>query len=225
MNRTAFVFADTVGCGDHFSMATERSNRATSMKRAQRDGNSESRHTRRDDIGAVLRALSGLVRALHASHRSAEQRWNVSAAQLLVLDKLADAPAHSVNDLAERTLTHQSTVSVVVKRLVRRGLVRRQRSAADGRRTELALTTAGRSLRERATMETTVSIVDALDTLPRPRLQNMRACLDNLIALIDPRGDRAAVNSSDGDVPRASRTNGGAPKARSARGALTTAKI
>jgi DNA-binding MarR family transcriptional regulator len=207
-----------------FSMVTERSRGATSTKRAQRNGN-ESRQTRREDIGAVLRALSGLVRALHASHRSAEQRWNVSAAQLLVLDKLADAPAHSVNDLAERTLTHQSTVSVVVKRLVRRGLVRRQRSLADGRRTELALTTAGRSLRDRATTQTTVSIVDALGTLPRPRLRNMRACLDTLIALLDPRGDGTSLTSSNGEARPASRTNGGGPKARSARGALTTAKI
>jgi DNA-binding MarR family transcriptional regulator len=149
----------------------------------------------------------------------------VSAAQLLVLDKLADAPAQSVNDLAERTLTHQSTVSVVVKRLVRRGLVRRQRSQTDGRRTELALTTAGRSLRDRATTQTTVSIVDGLGTLPRPRLRNMRACLDVLIALLDHRVNGAAISPANGDVRRMSRTNGAGPKTRSARGALTTAKI
>jgi DNA-binding MarR family transcriptional regulator len=204
---------------------TERTKRANATKRALRVGTGNmSRHAKRDEIGAVLRALSGLVRALHASHRTAEQRWNVSAAQLLVLDKLADAPAQSVNDLADRTLTHQSTVSVVVARLVRRGLVRRQRSTEDGRRTELALTSAGRSLRDRATMATTVPIVDALGTLPRPRLQHLRACLDTLIEVIDPRAHRRVTQSFIVDSHESTRTNGNEPKLRVARGVLTTAK-
>src|SRR4051812_43415473 len=121
LSRSWNADARIVGASDAVTMATKRAARSRT----------EPRVSRRDDVGAVLSAIRRLVRALHASHRDAEQRWNVSAAQLLVLDKLSDAPAHSVNELAERTLTHQSTVSVVVARLVRRGLVRRQRSSLD----------------------------------------------------------------------------------------------
>jgi len=51
-----------------------------------------------------------------------------------------------LNELAERTATHQSSVSVVVRRLVDRGLVTRVASEADRRRVQIALTPAGASM-------------------------------------------------------------------------------
>src|SRR3982751_2525470 len=73
------------------------------------------RPARRDDlhrreVSSVVDALRRIVRGLHRSHRLAEQRWQLSAAQLLVLQRLADSPTSSVNELADRTYTHQSTV-------------------------------------------------------------------------------------------------------------------
>ena len=69
-----------------------------------------------------------------------------------MLQQLAAAPAKSVNELADRTYTHQSSVSVVVRRLVEQGLVARRRASDDGRRRELSLTAAGRRLVARAPM-------------------------------------------------------------------------
>src|SRR5947209_19300614 len=97
-------------------------------------------------VADVVNGLRRIVRTLHHSHRIAEQRWDLSAAQLLVLQRLAESSTLSVNELADRTFTHQSTVSVVVTRLVNRGLVRRERADDDQRRAELALTAAGRAL-------------------------------------------------------------------------------
>jgi len=55
------------------------------------------------------------VQALRVSSRAAERDVGLSAAQLFVLDRLAGADqALCVNELAQRTLTHQSSVSVVV---------------------------------------------------------------------------------------------------------------
>jgi DNA-binding MarR family transcriptional regulator len=99
---------------------------------------------------SVLDAIRHIVRALRESSRTAEQTVGVSAAQLFVLHRLSGAPALSLNELAERTLTHQSSVSIVVSKLVRRGLVARTRADADGRRVEIALTAAGRALLTRA---------------------------------------------------------------------------
>jgi DNA-binding MarR family transcriptional regulator len=86
------------------------------------------------------------VRALRVSSREAEKRVGLSGAQLFVLRQLADGESMSVNDLADRTLTHQSSVSVVVQRLVEKGLVARKNSASDARRLELSLTTTGKKL-------------------------------------------------------------------------------
>ena len=62
----------------------------------------------------VLDSLRRIVRSLLESSRRAEQQLGITGAQLFVLEKLAAARALSLNELAERTHTHQSSVSTVV---------------------------------------------------------------------------------------------------------------
>src|SRR4051794_8130303 len=70
------------------------------------------------DVRAIMDAIRRIVRVLRVSSRAAEKQVGLSGAQLFVLHKLADTPALSLNELADRTRTHQSSVSVVVQRLV-----------------------------------------------------------------------------------------------------------
>jgi DNA-binding MarR family transcriptional regulator len=96
-----------------------------------------------DDVRRVLDSIRQIVQALRLSATDAQRSLSLSAAQLFVLHKLGGGEGISMNELARRTHTHQSSVSVVVQRLVEKRLVRRQRSAADGRQVELQLTAAG----------------------------------------------------------------------------------
>lgn len=93
-----------------------------------------------------MNAIRSVVRALRLNTRSIEAKLGISLAQLFVLQQLADKPADSLNELAERTATHQSSVSVVVRRLVERGFVTRVAASADRRRVQIALTPAGEEL-------------------------------------------------------------------------------
>jgi DNA-binding MarR family transcriptional regulator len=135
----------------------------------------------RREVTAVADGLRRIVRALHRSHRLAEQKFELSAAQLLVLQRLAEVETLSVNELAKRTFTHQSTVSVVVTRLVGRGLVRRTRADDDARRAELVLTAAGRVLLQRAMSSALAQLIDALDAMPTSRLRLIGGCLDGVV--------------------------------------------
>jgi len=99
-----------------------------------------------EDVTRVMNSLRALVRALRISTRAVEKEIGISGAQLFVLQQLLESPARSVNDLAERTSTHQSSVSTVVSRLVERGMARREPSADDGRRMEISITDRGRKL-------------------------------------------------------------------------------
>src|SRR5690242_3949452 len=92
---------------------------------------------------AVLVALRRIVRYLRLADREAEASNGLSAAQLYVLHVLLDEPARSLAEIAERTMTDQSSVSTVVAKLVSRGLVARTVSGDDRRRTQLRLTAAG----------------------------------------------------------------------------------
>lgn len=102
--------------------------------------------TEADAIGRSMNAVRSIVRALRINTRAIELKMGISLAQLFVLQQLAEKPADSLNELADRTATHQSSVSVVVRRLVERGYVTRTASPADKRRIEIAVTQSGRDL-------------------------------------------------------------------------------
>src|SRR5258708_33182320 len=97
------------------------------------------------DIRRSMDAIRAVVRSLRLNTRSIEQKIGISLAQLYVLQQVAERPAESLNDLAERTATHQSSVSVVVRRLVNRGLVSRRASTIDKSPVPIAGTPAGRA--------------------------------------------------------------------------------
>lgn len=102
------------------------------------------------DVRATLDAFRRIVQALRTSAVLSERRVGLSGAQLFALQQIAAAPGASVNELAARTFTHQSSVSVVVQRLVDRNLVVKVPSRDDRRRVHLALTEAGRTLLRRS---------------------------------------------------------------------------
>lgn len=127
-----------------------------------------SQTTARTDVAAAVDALRRLVQELRASSVAAERRGGLSGAQLFVLEQLAEAPAASLNELAARTLTHQSSVSVVVSRLVKRGLVERVADSSDARRRVIELTPAGRTLLRSAPATFQAKLISALEGLTAP---------------------------------------------------------
>lgn len=138
----------------------------------------------RPNVEPAFNALRRLVHTLYSASRETERRLGVTAAQLFVLTQLRVTPSLSINALAERTMTHQSTVSVVVRRLVSRKLVRKVRSPEDRRRVELTLTPAGTALLRRAPEVLQVRLADALERLPaEERATLTRAMTTIVIAL------------------------------------------
>src|SRR5262249_5588713 len=115
-------------------LATTRTRRSTTGAGGSSGGKPDPRHVRK-----VLDSLRRIVRSFRVSARAVEGRLGISAAQLFVLHQLAESDASSIDELAARTLTHQSSVSVVVARLAERGLVVRRTARDDARRTEIAL--------------------------------------------------------------------------------------
>lgn len=120
---------------------------------------------RGDDVAIILDALRSLVRELRLASRQAEQRVGVHGAQLHALRQLADSPTTSLTELAERTHTDISSVSVVVSRLVEQGLVARKSADDDRRRLSLGLTARGRALVRRAPETGTSRLLRAASSL------------------------------------------------------------
>ena len=141
------------------------------------------------DILRSMDAVRAVVRALRINTRAIELEIGISLAQLFVLQQVAHRPATSLNDLAERTATHQSSVSVVVRRLVDRGLVTRRADTADKRRIQIELTPAGEKLLVGAPETIQVRLMSALEQLPGEERKQLAHLLSKWL-------DAAGINYS-----------------------------
>jgi DNA-binding MarR family transcriptional regulator len=113
--------------------------------------------------------------------REVERTSGVSGAQLFVLQALAGGRAASLSELAERTHTDQSSVSVVVRRLAERKLVTRKASRFDARRVELSLTPAGHRLLARCPEPMQARLLQAIERLEAPELAALTSGLTALV--------------------------------------------
>ncbi|MEY4509567.1 MAG: hypothetical protein RLZZ450_1689 [Pseudomonadota bacterium] len=159
----------------------------------------------------VLDDLRRIVRALRESSRAAERRLGVSGAQLFVLRALADGSSAqartgggrpdglSLNQLAARTRTHQSTVSVVVKRLVEHGMLTRTTSELDARRVEIRLTKRGRAVLDRAPLAAQDKLITGIERLPRKERQVLAGALRGLVTSMQLDDQPAAMFFEEDD--------------------------
>lgn len=108
----------------------------------------------RDDLLKLDNQLCfAVVTAAHnvvAIYRPILEPLGLTHPQYLVMLALWEKAPRPLNDLAADLALDPATASPLVKRLESDGLVSRQRSAQDERRLDIALTDAGRALRERA---------------------------------------------------------------------------
>ena len=144
-------------------------------------------------VAGALDAFRRIVRDLRRSARAAEQHVGVSGAQLFVLQQLLETAPQSINELADRTHTDQSSVSVVVSRLVKRRLVTRTRARDDGRRVELDVTPAGRALLRRTPAMAQRRLLEALERIPLADARALATILGRVCA-------EMGIDGSDGAV-------------------------
>lgn len=150
----------------------------------------------------VLESLRHIVRALRVSSRAAEAEVGLSGAQLFVLQRLAESGVLSLGELATRTLTHQSSVSVVVQRLVDKRLVARRRAAHDARRYELAITLRGRALLDKAPDAAQKRLIAAIEKLAPPRRSSLARDLRKVVVAMELSDRPAALFFEEDAVTR-----------------------
>jgi DNA-binding MarR family transcriptional regulator len=133
-----------------------------------------------DDVRALLDAIRRIVQSLHASSRDSQSTTGLSTAQLFVLRTVEGSGGLSINDLAARTFTHQSSVSVVVSRLEARRLVLRRVDRAAARRRLIALTPVGRRVLQGAPRAAPELLVDAVVAMPASSRRATARALERL---------------------------------------------
>lgn len=136
----------------------------------------------RPDVAEIMDAIRFIFRELRVASLQFEKALGLSAAQVFVLKKVQEEPWLSINDLASRTTTHQSSVSVVVKKLEEKGLVRRAVAPEDSRRSIVALTTKGQKVLGKAPQMVQERMIGALQEMSPQKTLELSALLHEFIS-------------------------------------------
>lgn len=142
------------------------------------------------DTQRILDSIRRLVRLLRLTDRAAQSQLGLSGAQLFVLHELGKTSSMSLSELAERTRTDQSSVSVVVTRLVESGHLTRDRDKRDARRLVLNLTKSGRAIAEKSPPAAQERILAALERIPSA---DRRRFADTFARVIDELGESSGA--------------------------------
>lgn len=94
----------------------------------------------------VMFALRRAIRAIDLYSRYLIGRWGLTGPQLYVLKELSQDEGISVSQLTRAVHLSQPTVTGILDRLERRGLIHRHRSETDKRRVVVWLTEGGREI-------------------------------------------------------------------------------
>lgn len=120
-------------------------------------------------LGPVLdfmRALWALDHALQSASKRMEKALGVTAPQRLVVRIVGRFPGISAGEVSEILHLHPSTLTGILKRLARRGLVARRADPADARRALLELTAKGREVDRMRAGTAEAAVRAALGRLP-----------------------------------------------------------
>ena len=137
---------------------------------------------RLDPVLEFMRLLWNVEHGLQSASKRMEATLGVTGPQRLVLLMVTDRPGVSAGELAHALHLHPSTITGIVQRLAGKGLLRRERDRADGRRVRLRACRPARPLvaASRGTVEDAVT--RALGKVPARHVGRAR---DVLAALAD----------------------------------------
>lgn len=129
--------------------------------------------------------------------RQIESNASVSAAQLFVLQQIAEAPMLSLREIADRTMTDRTSVAHVLQRLEAQGYVGRRRSETDRRRYEIVIEPKGQELLAQAPLSPTARVLQAMESLSPAELASLTRGLQKLVKAMGLAGGTLPLLFSD----------------------------
>lgn len=117
------------------------------------------------DVDPILEAVIYLYTESRRITKELARRANVTGPQLTVVKLLESVGDLSLSDLSERIRAQNSTVTGIIDRMEREGLVLRSRSKEDRRVVHIRLTPKGLALAEDVPVEPMVIFRTALESL------------------------------------------------------------
>ena len=133
----------------------------------------------------VLRQFRVVFNAVKTHFQQVEKQVGIGGAQVWALHAVHSQPGLSMNDLAKVMDIHQSTASNLVRQLIKRQLVRAERSSADRRSVMLYVEPAAEPLLQGVPGPFQGVLPGALEQLPSETLAQLHQNLGQLIQVLE----------------------------------------
>ncbi|MBW1711192.1 MAG: MarR family transcriptional regulator [Deltaproteobacteria bacterium] len=146
------------------------------------DAKQELTHSIADN---VLIALRKIIQSIDLNSRSLVKRVGLTGPQLVILQEVASTGEVSVGKVAKAISLSQGTVTDIVERMEKRGLVTRRRSDYDRRLVLVHVTESGKQLLEKATPLMEESFVWKFNRLQDWEQAMILSSLQRLVSIMD----------------------------------------
>lgn len=157
-----------------------------------------------DRIDTSLIALRRILRATELFGRELARSVGLSAAQFRVLQIVAESGQCTATQIARQMRITQATVTSLVDKLVRQGMVVRERSQTDRRQTNILATEAGKQAIEDAPDPLQQRFVRKFKALEDWEQASLIAALERVAAMLDAEDIDAAPVLDTGEIRESS---------------------
>lgn len=156
----------------------------------------------------VLAALRRIIRAIDLHSRTLVQRYGLTGPQLVVLKELAESSPRTVSALAQAVNLSQATLTGILDRLDRKGLISRARSTEDRRRVIVSSTPAADDVIAQAPPLLQEHFTRAFGELPEWEQSQVLSSLQRIVALMEAESVEAGPILSTGPLDASSEGTG-----------------
>ena len=142
---------------------------------------------------SVLISLRKIIQSIALNSRSLVKRVGLTGPQLTILQEVSNSGEVSVGEVAKAISLSQGTVTGIIERLEKRGLVIRRRSESDRRRVLVQTTAAGQQLLDMAPPLMQEMFVERFNNLQEWEQTMILSSLQRLVTIMDAKSIEAAA--------------------------------
>jgi DNA-binding MarR family transcriptional regulator len=152
------------------------------------------------DYEELFIALRRITRAIDLHSKKLQRETGLTTSQLLVLEAVVKLDTSTPSNIAKEVQLSQATVTNLVDRLERNGLVLRRKSTADKRAVEVHLTEQGRHMVELAPEPLQTGFLREYRKLERWEQHQLIASVQKIAVLMDAEDIDASPILTTGEV-------------------------
>jgi len=134
---------------------------------------------------SVMIALRKIIRAIEMNSKKLIKRVGLTGPQLVILQEISRSGRITVGDIAQAVSLSQATVTGILERMEKRGLLVRQRSDRDKRRIMVSITEIGKKILDDAPPLMQEAFVEQFSSLQEWEQTMILSALQRLVALMD----------------------------------------